>query len=97
MCLGVYHQQLILPGFSDGGGIRGYGSLLILQELMVEIGKIEQSLDYPDIHREIHTSSFAPCPKPLAFTARGTGLDGAYVNEYLPCHYFGRPLELPKR
>lgn len=38
----------------DGGGIRGYGSLLILQALMNKIGEYEKSLGATE-------SSFAPC------------------------------------
>lgn len=38
----------------DGGGIRGYGSLLILHDLMNKIGDYEKSLGATE-------SSFAPC------------------------------------
>ena len=43
---------------ADGGGIRGYGSLLILQDLMNKIGDEEKRLDHGDGLAE---SSFAPC------------------------------------
>ena len=39
----------------DGGGIRGYGSLLILQDLMNKIGNLEKDLD------KTTESSFSPC------------------------------------
>ena len=39
----------------DGGGIRGYGSLLILQDLMNKIGNLEKALD------KTTESSFSPC------------------------------------
>jgi hypothetical protein len=38
--------------------VRGYGSLLMLQVLMEEIGRIEQA------HDDSHASSFAPYEKP---------------------------------
>jgi hypothetical protein len=65
---------------------------------MIRIGEIEQSLAYPDIHSEKHTSSFEPCEKPKGVKVRTTGLvgaEGAYVNQYLPCHYFGKHPEVP--
>ncbi len=86
----------------DGGGIRGYGSLLILQDLMNKIGDLEKTLD------ESTVSSFSPCEyrpttvKP-ANTSSGSasslhsdagtsgptklhGLPNSAV--FLPCHYF---------
>ena len=50
----------------DGGGIRGYGSLLILQDLMNKIGDEEKRLDDGD---GLSESSFAPCLyKPMMST-----------------------------
>lgn len=77
-------------GLPDGGGIRGYGSLLIIQELMAYIGAIERSLAHPEIHTEKHTSSFEPWERPRGIKARTTGMEGSYSYEYLPCHYFGK-------
>lgn len=34
--------------FADGGGIRGYGSLFILEELMRECQVFEEKLDFKD-------------------------------------------------
>ncbi|KAI4118207.1 MAG: hypothetical protein LQ338_007440 [Usnochroma carphineum] len=50
----------------DGGGIRGYGSLLILQELMNKIGDEERRLDALEGKEMKTMSSFAPWPyKPI--------------------------------
>lgn len=82
----------------DGGGIRGLGSLLILQELMIKVGDEEKRIDREDGYAE---SSFSPClfkptyPKrtltdssedeiPSATTS--VGLPNSSL--YLPCHYF---------
>ncbi|KAL8926793.1 MAG: hypothetical protein Q9172_001670 [Xanthocarpia lactea] len=46
----------------DGGGIRGYGSLLILQQLMNKIGDEEKRLDILEGKATRTTSSFAPWP-----------------------------------
>ena len=59
----------------------------MLRELMIHIGRIEQS------YNEAHSSSYKPCekPKPPKLTTRETNLEeGAYSIEYLPCHYFGK-------
>ena len=87
----------------DGGGIRGYGSLLILQDLMNKVGEEEKRLQ--DIR-----SSFAPYKwKPLRSRRKLTNgeperhpsnnLSPAALNHdvppptqnsslFLPCHYF---------
>jgi hypothetical protein len=46
--------------FSDGGGIRGYSSLLILQALMKEIKKKEEELDQ-NIESSYHPEACQPC------------------------------------
>jgi hypothetical protein len=43
----------------DGGGIRGYGTLLILRELMKKIGKLERELD-PNTKSSFHPSEYKP-------------------------------------
>lgn len=70
---------------SDGGGIRGYASLLMLRALMIHIGRIELSYD------QAHTSSYQPCERPASSNQkrRVTDLDEGSLIEYLPCHYFG--------
>ena len=68
----------------DGGGIRGYSSLIILQALMEEIGKIEQAHN-PKATSSIYSSALgrlddAVCAVPTP--------DAMPVARYRPCHYF---------
>jgi hypothetical protein len=76
---------------SDGGGIRGYASLLMLRALMIHIGDIELS------YNEAHTSSYQPCERPKSpnLKTRVTDLDEGSLLEYLPCHYFGTIISFP--
>ena len=85
---------------TDGGGIRGYGSLLMLQALMEKIAIEERRID-PAIE-----SSFSPCiykPTRVGFSTPFTENAGSFeaspVTEtnpkglsddslFLPCHYF---------
>lgn len=85
---------------TDGGGIRGYGSLLILQALIEKIGVEERRID-PFIK-----SSFSPCmykPSKIGFSTPYTkdteSAETDIVTEtdpsglsndalFLPCHYF---------
>jgi len=73
--------------FPDGGGVRGYATLLILKQLMEYIGEIELK------DKNAHRTSYGPFEKPkqpLWLITRDTDLQlGAYANEFLPCHYFG--------
>ncbi|CAF9926729.1 MAG: hypothetical protein ALECFALPRED_003516 [Alectoria fallacina] len=84
----------------DGGGIRGYGSLLILRALMEKVGLEERRID-PAIK-----SSFSPCmykPTKIGFSTpyiedvdsfeanvvTETNLSGLFNDSlFLPCHYF---------
>ncbi|KAL9025382.1 MAG: hypothetical protein Q9196_005780 [Gyalolechia fulgens] len=80
----------------DGGGIRGYGSLLVIQELMNKIGDEERRLDELEGKKGKTKSSFAPgaykpiIPDPATnprFEASDTeGLRNSSL--FLPCHYF---------
>lgn len=77
----------------DGGGMRGYGSMLILERLMRYVRDIEGDAkcladllkDVPDANCDPAESSFHPhdCP---------AGIEGSAMNEevnkFLPCHYF---------
>ncbi|PYH57632.1 FabD/lysophospholipase-like protein [Aspergillus niger CBS 101883] len=77
----------------DGGGMRGYGSMLILERLMSYVKDIEGDAncladllkDVPDANCQFAESSFHPhdCP---------AGIEGSVMNEevnkFLPCHYF---------
>lgn len=85
---------------TDGGGIRGYGSLLILRALMEKVGLEERRID-PAIK-----SSFSPCmykPTKIGFSTpyiedvdsfeanvvTETNLSGLFNDSlFLPCHYF---------
>lgn len=85
---------------TDGGGIRGYGSLLILSALMDKVGIEERRID-PAIK-----SSFSPCmykPNTRGFNTPNTEdiepFEANVVREtdtcglsreslFLPCHYF---------
>ena len=51
----LWYQDQHADGVTDGGGVRGLGSLLILQDLMNKIGDLEKSLGGPEAE-----SSFAP-------------------------------------
>jgi len=75
---------------ADGGGIRGYASLLMIAELMRHIGRIERD----NKQHEIHSSSFAPFEKPTDIKTYKTGIaeEGSLICEYLPCHYFGESI-----
>jgi hypothetical protein len=45
---------------ADGGGIRGYSSLLILREIMIAIGEIEKELD-ARTESSFHPFPYRPC------------------------------------
>ncbi|MCJ1450761.1 hypothetical protein MMC28_001095 [Mycoblastus sanguinarius] len=68
----------------DGGGVRGYSSLLILRELMRMIGDIERLAD-----GDATSSAYSPLIDCLPDEAR-TALrsDTQPLSKYLPCHYF---------
>ncbi|KAL9044610.1 MAG: hypothetical protein Q9214_002264 [Letrouitia sp. 1 TL-2023] len=78
----------------DGGGVRGYSSLLILQQLMKTISSIEQEnpnvrssvhplkpKDY-EYRRDIERRTTGESPPELAFE------HASESSRYLPCHYF---------
>lgn len=85
---------------TDGGGIRGYGSLLIIRALMEKVGIEERRID------PVVKSSFSPClykPTKIGFSTRFTkdveSFEATVVTEtnpsglsndslFLPCHYF---------
>ena len=62
----------------DGGGIRGYSSLVILRALMNEITRIEQTLE-PVALSSAHTTRIPREDIPAEVYREG---------RYLPCHYF---------
>ena len=68
----------------DGGGIRGYSSLLILQQLMENIAHFERSAD-----PKATSSAYSP----LIECLQDKNLPPMYndtksTSHYLPCHYF---------
>ncbi|OXV06084.1 hypothetical protein Egran_06148, partial [Elaphomyces granulatus] len=75
----------------DGGGVRGYSSLLILQKLIAKIKDIEVK------HSESATSSYHPELYNKPFNSSRNSGNGNIVSShqaredthrYLPCHYF---------
>ena len=76
---------------TDGGGIRGYSALLILQELMKAIGRRERT--HPDGTANSSYYPLMPPPKTPEETAkrRMDNVAEDCVTEsspWLPCHYF---------
>ena len=68
----------------DGGGVRGYSSLLILRELMKSIAELERS-ENPDATSSAYS--------PLVDFSSGQSLnsipkDNKTSHQFLPCHYF---------
>lgn len=74
----------------DGGGIRGYWTLLVLERLMEAIGEQERLQEGQGPQAEL--DSFRPCPYPDNVTQ----CDIASIDDnrrrdaykFLPCHYF---------
>jgi len=62
----------------DGGGIKGYSSLIILRALMTEIASVEQKLE-PHAQSSAHTERIPSDTIPDDVLRKG---------QYLPCHYF---------
>lgn len=60
----------------DGGGVRGYSSLLILKRVMEEVAKAERELN-PEATSSSYSSMVDPSPYPAA-----------EAMDYRPCHYF---------
>ncbi|PGH12740.1 hypothetical protein AJ79_04101 [Helicocarpus griseus UAMH5409] len=68
----------------DGGGIRGYSSLLILKELMVKIRAIEKESGFKS------SSDYRWGPKTPSRPSTAESNIGRQerVDDFLPCHYF---------
>ncbi|KAK4654608.1 hypothetical protein QC762_408880 [Podospora pseudocomata] len=71
-----WSKKLILT--LDGGGIKGYSSLIVLQALMQEIARVEQDLD-PRASSSAQTERIPRDQIPE---------DVFREDQYLPCHYF---------
>jgi patatin-like phospholipase/acyl hydrolase len=68
-------QSLTNP---DGGGIRGYWQLVVLERLMEEIAKVERDRE-PKAMSSLH---------PLEAIGQGEHEKKEVTDAYLPCHYF---------
>ncbi|KAI1303287.1 acyl transferase/acyl hydrolase/lysophospholipase [Xylaria venustula] len=76
---GPWFQKIALS--FDGGGVRGYWSLLVLQHLMLLIQTFEREEDGKT------RSSFHPCEKPIN-VSQLPNLNNLDNTPFLPCHYF---------
>ena len=85
--------------YADGGGIRGYSALLILQELMRVIGGIEREYACGPSEADGRAeSSYHPLTPLSAVPCRTTDTKSKAKNggkppktessSWLPCHYF---------
>lgn len=72
---------------SDGGGVRGYSSLLIVKRLMTRIrdielhhleGPVQSSVSYPWMGSDVRDAAGADEPPNVS----------DLVDDFLPCHYF---------
>ncbi|KAI1751776.1 acyl transferase/acyl hydrolase/lysophospholipase [Xylaria castorea] len=80
---GPWNQKILLS--FDGGGVRGYWSLLVLQHLMQVIRNFEVAEDGAT------RSSFHPCETPnnVSHLTNPGNLDNhTEYTPFLPCHYF---------
>ncbi|EKJ69740.1 hypothetical protein FPSE_10056 [Fusarium pseudograminearum CS3096] len=67
----------------DGGGIRGYASLLVLKRIMTTIRTLERQHEDP-----APSSSYYSWMRPSNQRTTEANADSDRVDEYLPCHYF---------
>ncbi|KAF4458112.1 Calcium-independent phospholipase A2-gamma [Fusarium austroafricanum] len=79
---GPWAQKTVLT--FDGGGVRGYASLLILKRIMTQIRILE--LGHTDYSAP--SSSFYPWMGATENGSDQANPDSERVDEYLPCHYF---------
>lgn len=68
----------------DGGGIRAYSSLVIVQALMKRVGEIEQ-LRVPEAPSSICSSAVVPLDDELCTAPTSSAKP---ISGYWPCHYF---------
>lgn len=67
----------------DGGGIRGYASLLVLKRIMTTIRTLERQHEDP-----APSSCCYSWMRPSNHRTTEATADSDRVDEYLPCHYF---------
>jgi hypothetical protein len=87
----------------DGGGIRGYSSLIIIRQIMRSIKKIEEEELPPDLseqHSSYYPEPYTPCINngDSSIQSNVTSTTKVQSDEisscgsedcrYLPCHYF---------
>ena len=98
-CQHLPEKTLLIPR-ADGGGVRGYSSLLILRELMTQIAALEQN----DPQARCSVSPLPMRHRPLgaltqsrSSTTKSRFLESPQPEQsgptrasshYLPCHYF---------
>ncbi|KAI9740408.1 MAG: hypothetical protein M1834_004988 [Cirrosporium novae-zelandiae] len=73
----------------DGGGIKGYSSLLILKDLMEKVMELERVQEVP--HNSSYCFSHTPERTPqevMTFQEPQENGRENELNRYLPCHYF---------
>lgn len=68
----------------DGGGIRGYSSLVILQVLMRKVEELERAYQ-PAANSSIYSSTLGPLDDEVCAAPTP---DDRPRSEYWPCHYF---------
>lgn len=68
----------------DGGGIRGYSSLVFLQALMRKVGELERAYQ-PAANSSIYSSTLGPLDDEVCAAPTP---DARPRSEYWPCHYF---------
>ncbi|KAF5563172.1 calcium-independent phospholipase A2-gamma [Fusarium napiforme] len=78
---GPWAQKTILT--FDGGGVRGYASLLVLKRIMARIRDIERNHDEP-----AYKSSYYPWMGNREQNPSEDNPESERVDDYLPCHYF---------
>ena len=64
----LWYQDQRTDGVADGGGVRGLGSLLILRDLMNNIGDLEKSLGGPEAESSFAPRVYRPMPNQTSHT-----------------------------
>ncbi|EXM15503.1 hypothetical protein FoTM2_016595 [Fusarium oxysporum f. sp. vasinfectum] len=78
---GPWAQKTILT--FDGGGVRGYASLLVLKRIMTRIRDIERNHEDP-----APSSTYYPWMGKHEQDANEDNPESERVDKFLPCHYF---------
>lgn len=85
--IGASHLTLV----ADGGGIRGYSALLILQALMRAIGTLESNDPEDPAVSSFHPLNPAPCVIATdgeSVSSKISASETTDTSPWLPCHYF---------